>query len=171
MTSKLMITHYFAIELICIAMRSLQRWWLTTILLTDFSCCHYFVGRIRRTQCGGPRAMRAIFVAFFREPSSIYFVIELICIVTRSLQKWWLTTISWTDFRASHFFVGRIRRMQWGGPTKYKCVHENTLQQFKVISHFLARDKYTNPIFWNNLILKHIPNELQNDSHKILDLS
>ena len=129
MTSKLMIAHYFAIELICIAMRSLQRWWLTTILLTVFSCCHYFVGWIRRTQCGGPRAMRAIFVALFREPSSIYFVIELICIVMRSLQKWWLTTISWTDFRASHFFVGRIRRMQWGGPTKYKCVHENTLQQ------------------------------------------
>ena len=45
------------------------------------------------------------------------------------------------------------------------------LEKFKVISHFLARDKYTNPIFWNNLILKHIPNELQNDSHKILDLS
>ena len=136
MTSKLMIAHYFAIELICIAMRSLQRWWLTTILLTDFSCCHYFVGRIRRTQCGGPRAMRAIFVALFREPSSIYFVIELICIVMRSLQKWWLTTISWTDFRASHFFVGRIRRMQWGGPTKYKCVHENTLQQSKTIIWF-----------------------------------
>ena len=140
-TSKLLITHYFVVEFssivmlwlqnwwlptilwivikhICIAMRSLQRWWLTTILLTDFSCCHYFVGRIRRTQCGGPRAMRAFFVALFREPSSFYFVIEFICIVMRSLQKWWLTTISWTDFRASHFFVGRIRRMQWGGPTK-----------------------------------------------------
>ena len=45
------------------------------------------------------------------------------------------------------------------------------LEKFKVISHFLARDKYTNPIFSNILILKRIPNEIQNDSHKFLDLS
>ena len=42
--------------------------------------------------------MRAIFVALFREPSSIYFVIELICIVMRSLQKMMI----------DHYFVDRF---------------------------------------------------------------
>ena len=46
-------THYFVIEFKSIVMRSLQNWWLITILWTDFSCSHFFVSRIRRTQWGG----------------------------------------------------------------------------------------------------------------------
>ena len=113
MTSKLMITHYFVdcdkTHMHCDA--------VTSKMMID----HYFVDRFFRAATISwvefdERSVEGL--ALFREPSSFYFVIEFICIVMRSLQKWWLTTISWTDFRASHFFVGRIRRMQWGGPTK-----------------------------------------------------
>jgi len=53
----------------------------------------------------------------------------------------------------------------------FKGNSKKMLEKFKVISHFFARDKYTNPIFSNNLILRHIHHDRPMDPHKVLDLS
>ena len=41
------------VECDAVTSKMLQKWWLITILWTDFSCLHFFVSRIRRTQWGG----------------------------------------------------------------------------------------------------------------------
>ena len=120
-TSQLLITHYFVVEFSSIVMLWLQNWWLPTILWdcdrTHMHCDavtskmmidHYFVDRffvlplfrgsnstnaVWRASCNARN-----FVALFRGPSSLYFVIELICIVMRSLQKMMI----------DHYFVDRF---------------------------------------------------------------